>query len=54
MFSPQNIHIKEPKNVVANVLSRKPKQWEILDGLEAILLFISIEEGIFPVQLYMI
>ena len=45
------VYIKGPKNVVADALSRLPKQGDIVDDVEAVLPFASKNEEIFPIQL---
>ena len=53
-FGPEIVYIKGPKNVVADALSRLPKQGDIVDDVEAVLPFASKDEEIFPIQLQQI
>ena len=49
---PEIDNIRGPKNVLADdVLSRLPKQGDIVDGVEALLPFVLKDEVIFTTQL---
>ena len=48
---PEIEYIKGPKNVVADALSRLPKQDDIVDDVDAVLQFVPVDENIFPVHL---
>ena len=49
-YGPEIENIKGPKNVVADALRRLPKQGDIVDDVDAVLPFVSVDENIFPVQ----
>ena len=42
------------KNIVSAVLSRQPKQGDIVNNVEAVLLFASEDEEIFPIEFQLI
>ena len=50
-YGPEIEYIKGPKNVVADALSRLPKQGDIVDDVDAVLPFVPVDENIFPVHL---
>ena len=50
-YGPEIQYIKGPKNVVADALSRLPKQGDIVDDVDAVLPFVPVDENIFPVHL---
>ena len=54
MATSQRVMNKGPKNVVSDALSRLPEQGDIVDDVEAILSFASMDEGIFPIQLQLL
>ena len=43
--------VKDPKNVVADALSRLQKQGDIVDDFDAELPFVPVNKNIFPVHL---
>ena len=45
-YGPEIEYIKGPKNVVADALSRLPKQGDIVDDVDAVLLFVPVNENI--------
>ena len=46
---PEIEYIKGPKNIVADTLYRPPKQGDIVDDVDAALLFVQVDNQIFPV-----
>ena len=50
-YGPEIEYIKGPKNVVADALSRLPKQGDIVDDVDVVLPFAPVDENIFPVLL---
>ena len=50
-YGPDIEYIKGPKNVVADVQSRLPKQGDIVDDVDTVLPFVPVYENIFPVHL---
>ena len=50
-YGPEIEYIKGHKNVVAETLSRLPKQGDIVDDVDAVLPFVPVDENIFPVHL---
>ena len=50
-YGPEFEYIKGPKNVVADALSRLPRQGDIVDDIGAVLPFVPVDDNIFPVQL---
>ena len=50
-YGPEIEYIKGPKNVVADALSRLPKQGDIVDDVDAVLPFVPVDENVFPVHL---
>ena len=51
IYGPEIEYIKGPKNVVADALSRLPKQGDIVDDIDTVLPFMPVDEIIFPVHL---
>ena len=45
-YGPEIEYIKGPKNVVADALSRLPKQGDIVDDVDAVLPFVPVDENI--------
>ena len=50
-YGPEILYIKGHKNVVADALSRLPKQGDIVDDVDAVLPFVPVEPTVFPVNL---
>ena len=50
-YGPEIEYTKGPKNVVADALSRLPKQGDIVDDIDTVLAFVPVDENIFPVHL---
>ena len=50
-FGPEIKYIKGSKNVVVDILDRLPEQGDIVDDVDAVLLFVRLDENIFPVYL---
>ena len=42
-YGPEIEYIKGPKNLVADALSRLPKQGDIVDDVDAVLPFVSVD-----------
>ena len=48
---PGIVYTKGPKNIVADALSRLPKQDDIVHDVDAVFQFVRVDENIFPLQL---
>ena len=48
-YGPEIVYIKGPMNVVADTLSRLPKQGDIVDDVNAVLPFVPVDDNISPV-----
>ena len=50
-YGPEIEYIKGPKNVVADALSRLPKQGDIIEDVEVLLSFVPEDQDMFPIQI---
>ena len=50
-YGPEIEYIKGPKNVAVDALSRLPKQDDTVNGVDGMLLFVSVDEYMFPLHL---
>ena len=50
-YGPEIEYIKGSMNMVVDAPSRLPKQGDIVDDVDAMLLFMSLDENIFPVHI---
>ena len=50
-YEPEIEYIKDPKNEVADALSKLPKQGDIVEDVEAVLPFVPEDQDVFPVQI---
>ncbi len=50
-YGPGIVYTKGPKNVVADALSRLPKQDDIVHDVDAVFPFVPVDENVFPLQL---
>ncbi len=49
-YGSEIVYIKGPKNAVADTLCRLPKQGDIVDDVDEVLPFVSVDENIFSVE----
>ena len=50
-YWPEIKYIKGPKNEIVDVLSRLPKQYDIVDDIYVVLPLLPLDDYVFPVQL---
>ena len=50
-YGPEIVYIKGPRNVVADALSRLPKQGDIVEDVNTVMPFVQKDKDIFPIKL---
>ena len=50
-YRPEIVYIKGPRNVVADALSRLPKQGDIVEDVNTVMPFVQKDKDIFPIKL---